>query len=115
MSKFNFKKSLLILFVLAVVPFGLKADPAKKVELSFKDGKLKIVAVHPTKNVNDHYIDQIVIKVDKKDVKELKFNKQSSAEAQEVEVVIPEIKPGTTVEVKTRCNKFGFKSGKLQL
>jgi desulfoferrodoxin (superoxide reductase-like protein) len=103
-----------------VLAFGLafvKADPAKKVMLSFdkSTNKLKIVAEHPVKNVNDHYIDLINISVDGKDVKEIKLKKQSSPENETLEIVLPEIKQGSKVEVKTRCNQFGKKSGKLEV
>lgn len=109
------KKLLLIMFAVAIIPFGLKADPAKKVELSYKDGKLKIVAVHPVKDVTEHYIDLIVIKVNDKEVKQIKLTKQSSAAAEELEVALPDLKKGTAIDVKTRCNKYGFKSGSLEL
>lgn len=109
------KKNILILAILASSPLFLKADPAKKVTLTYNNGKLMIVADHPVKNVNTHYIDLISIKVDGKEVKVIKPTKQSSAQAETQEVEIPEIKPGCTIEVKTRCNEFGSKSAKLKL
>ena len=73
------------------------------------------MAEHPVKDVNTHYIDLINIEVDGKEVKVIKLKKQSSAEAEVEELVIPEIKSGSTVKVKTRCNQFGTKSGNLTI
>lgn len=106
----------MIAFVVAAVsPFWLKADPAKKVILSYNDGKLKIVAEHPVKDVTTHYIDLISIEVDGKEVKVIKPKAQSSPQAEVQELVVPEIKSGSTIQVKTRCNEFGIKSAKLVL
>ena len=91
------------------------ADPAKKVTLSYNDGKLKIVADHPVRDVKKHYIDQIVVSVDGKEVKVIKPTEQSTIQAETIEVVITEVKPGSVVQVKTHCNEFGTKSAKLKL
>ena len=107
-------KKLLILFVLIVAPLiSAKADPAKKVNLSYQNGKLKIDILHRVKDVKTHYIDQIIINVDGKDVKTISLKTQSSQEAESLELPVPEIKSGSKVVVKTRCNEFGLKSGKL--
>jgi len=107
-------KKLLILFVLIVAPLLVaKADPAKKVNLSYQDGKLKIDILHRVKDVKTHYIDQIIINVDGKDVKTISLKTQSSQESENLELLVPEIKSGSKVVVKTRCNEFGLKSGKL--
>lgn len=109
-------KKLLILFVLIVAPLLVaKADPAKKVNLSYQDGKLRIDILHRVKDVKTHYIDQIVINVDGKDVKTISLKTQSSQEAENLELSVPEIKSGSKVVVKTRCNEFGLKSGKLTI
>ena len=110
MKKYFF---LVALFTLTIG--SLKADPAKKVNLSFNNGVLNIQAIHPVKNVTSHYIDQCVINVDGKDVKTVKLEKQSSKEAEILDLKVPEIKSGSTVIVTTRCNEFGKKAGKLKV
>ncbi len=106
----------LILLLLASSFFiYVKPDPAKKIILSYNHGLLYIEVIHPVKNVNSHFIDMIKIMVDGKEVKKIKLTKQSSPEAEIQELVITEIKPGCTVEVKTHCNEFGNKSAKLKL
>lgn len=107
------RRVVLLAAVIVLAVFTAKADPAKKVNLSYQNGKLKIEAIHKVKDVKTHFIDQIVINVDGKDVKTLSPRAQSSPEAEVLEVVVPEIKKGSKVEVTTRCNQFGLKSGKL--
>ena len=108
------KKIILVTSTLFAVT-TLFANPAKEVNLSFKDGTLKIVVVHPVKDSTTHYIKNITIFIDGKETKVISPKKQSSLEAEIQEVSLPELKQGSTIEVKTRCNKFGDKSGKLKL
>lgn len=109
------KKVLLLSVLMALTTLFVNADPAKKVTLTYKSGKLLIIADHPVKDVNSHYIDLITITIDGKDVKEIKLTKQSSNLAETLEVDLPGIKPGSTIQVKTRCNQFGNKSAKLKV
>ncbi|MBP1677334.1 MAG: hypothetical protein H6Q20_1893 [Bacteroidetes bacterium] len=108
MKKLFFVTAAILLSVLMA-----NADPAKKVNLTYQNGKLKIEAIHRVKDVKTHYIDKIVVKVDGKDVKTLALKSQSSNDAETLELVIPEIKKGSKIEVTTRCNEFGSKTGKL--
>lgn len=107
------KRVVLLSVFVAFAIIAVKADPAKKVNLSFQNGKLKVEAIHKVKDVKKHFIDQIVIKVDGKEVKTISLKSQSSTDAEIIEVPVPEIKKGSKVEVTTRCNEFGLKSGKL--
>ena len=109
------KTKLGILAIMVILPFYLFADPAKKVTLSYnkESKKLHMDILHPVANAQGHYIDIITILVDGKEVKEIKPTKQSSLKAEVLDVEIPEIKTGSKVEVKTHCNQFGNKSGKL--
>lgn len=109
------KKNVLIIAMLLLMPFFLKADPPKKVNLSYQNGKLLIVVDHPVKNVNNHYINLISVSVNGKEVMVIKPTKQSSSQGETQEVVVPEIKPDCAVEVKAHCNRFGSKSAKLKL
>jgi hypothetical protein len=104
-----------IIAVLCILPFYLFADPAKKVNLTYSpDSKtLRIEAIHPVANVSGHFIDVIKILVDGKEVKVIKPTKQSSLKAETLEVEVGSLKKGSKIEVKTHCNQFGDKSGKL--
>jgi len=109
-------KKLISFLVLSVGIIGtINADPAKKVVLTYAQGKLNIKAIHPVKDVNDHYIDQLIILIDGKEFKTIKPTKQSSKEAEVIDLELPNMKAGSTIVVKTRCNEFGSKSGKLTI
>mgnify|MGYP007069026472 FL=1 len=106
-----------ILFVLAIfVSCSLmKADPAKKVNVTYQDGKLKVEALHKVRNASNHFIDQVVVKVNGKEMKTIRLDKQTSTASQLVEIELPDLKKGDQIEVVTRCNEFGKKNGKLIL
>lgn len=105
-------KKYFALLILVALPLVLRADPPKKVIVTYNNEtqKLKIVAEHPVKNVEDHYIELISISVDDKEVKVIKPKKQNAPASETLEVAVPEIKKGSNVTVKARCNKFGSKS-----
>jgi hypothetical protein len=106
-----------ILFVLAIF-FScslMKADPAKKVNVTYQDGKLKVEALHKVRNASNHFIDQVVVKVNGKEMKTIRLDKQTSTASQLVEIELPDLKKGDQIEVVTRCNEFGKKNGKLIL
>jgi dissimilatory sulfite reductase (desulfoviridin) alpha/beta subunit len=109
------RKVLLTIIAIAAVSFGVKADPAKKVNLSYENDSLKIETIHKVRNVTKHYIDLITIKADGKVIKTIKPEKQSSLKSEVVEVSLPGLSKGTKIEVTTRCNEFGKKSATLVL
>ena len=109
------KKTILLTIALVLFSFIVKADPPKKVNLSFKNNKLNIDVVHPVKNSGDHYIDQVVITVNGKEFKTLKYTKQTSEKGETVVIDIPTAKAGDVIEVKARCNEFGNKSNKIKI
>lgn len=109
------KKTILLTILFVLFAFLAKADPPKKVNLSFKNNKLNIDVVHAVKNPGDHYVDQIVITINGKEYKTLKYTKQSSEKGETVVVDIPTAKAGDVIEVKARCNEFGSKSNKIKI
>ncbi|MBN1463093.1 MAG: hypothetical protein JXQ69_02810 [Paludibacteraceae bacterium] len=104
-----------LLVMLFLFPVFLLAHAPKKVVLSYnKDSKkLSMVINHPVANANNHYINEIIISVDGKEVKTIKPVSQSSTKDETMEVAIPEIKSGSKVAVKAICNKMGSKTAKL--
>ena len=107
----------LFLFILfsIFIGFAAQAHPASKVVVSYKDGKLSIEAKHKVKDAADHYIKEVVVYVNGKEYKTLTFTKQASLEMEKIVIDFPEFKEGDVVEVKTTCNKFGTKTGKLTI
>lgn len=111
------KKTILAGLILLLSAGFVKADPPKSVNLSYnaETGKLKIESIHKVKNVEEHYIDKIVISVNDKEVKTIKPTKQTSLASDVQEVSVPEIKKGVTVHVSSRCNRFGTKTADLKI
>jgi len=109
------KKIILTILAITMACSIVKADPAKKVNVTYQDGILKIEALHKVKDVTRHYIDLITIKVDGKEYKVIKPKKQSSLASEVVEIPLPGKPKGTKIEVTTRCSVFGKKSGSLTL
>lgn len=109
------KTKIAILFLLTLVPAYLFACPAKKVELAYnKETKiLSMVIDHPVTSTKGHYIDDIKILVDGKEVKTIKPIKQFSLTQDRQELEIGILEDGAKIEVKTHCNQSGNKSGKL--
>jgi hypothetical protein len=110
-------KRIILALLIALIPAILLAHPPKKVTVTYNkdENKLTIVAEHHVKDVKDHYIKEITITVDGKEVKVLTFKDQSSATDQTTDVVIPDLKAGSKIEVKATCNKFGSKTSSIVL
>lgn len=109
------KKTILVALAIFFSCSLMKADPAKKVNVTYQDGKLKVEALHKVRNASNHFIDQVVVKVNGKELKTIRLDKQTSTASQLVEIELPDLKIGDQIEVVTRCNEFGKKSGKLIL
>lgn len=106
------KKMVILASIILLTVLCAKADPPKKVNLTYQDGKLKIEAIHKVSDPKKHYIDQIVVNVDGVDVKTIAPTSQNSNESQ-VEEVALDLKKGSKVKVTAHCCKFGAKAGKL--
>lgn len=106
------KKMVILASVILLTVFCAKADPPKKVNLTYQEGKLTIEVVHKVSDTKNHFIDKIVINVDGVDVKTITPSSQGSANSQ-VEEVALELKKGSKVKVTARCSKFGTKAAKM--
>lgn len=108
------KLSLTILAVILTSQI-VSADPPKKVNLVYNNNILFIESIHPVKDVKAHYIDQIIINVDGKEVKTIKLKQQSSANSQVEQVNLPNLTKGTKINVTCRCNEFGKKNNSIKV
>lgn len=106
------RKIVILASVILLTVFCAKADPPKKVNLTYQDGKLKVEVVHKVSDPQKHYINQIVINVDGVDVKTITPSAQASKDSQ-VEEVALDLKKGSKVKVIARCSKFGTKAVKM--
>lgn len=109
------KKILLALILLAAVPVVMNANPARKVTLKYDNEteKLTITILHPVRDTVKHYISEITILVDDKEIEKKELTSQSSADTEVYEITLPGLKKGSVIEVETKCNQFGRKKGKL--
>lgn len=106
------KKTIISLAFIVLTVFAANAHPAKKVNLTYQNGKLTIEAIHKVADSKKHFIDQIVISVDGKNVKTIPIKLQSSTASEVYELEI-DLKKGAKVEVSARCNILGVKKSKL--
>jgi len=108
---------LLVLLLLAFMPMMAFSNPPRKVILSYdkESGNLNVSAVHPVKDVNDHFIITVATKVNSEDAITLNYTSQSSTESQDVKIEMPDLKSGDIVEVKATCNKWGSKSESITI
>jgi len=107
-------KKLILMAVLSVFfAFTVNAHPASKVTLKYKDNKLDIFIAHKVKNYNTHYIKTVEIYVNGELVETMELTHQNDVDYSTFLVKMPDLKRGDVVEVKTTCNKFGSKSGKI--
>ncbi len=112
-NRIKMKKIILTIVAIFIASSFVSAHPAKKVNLTYKNGVLKIEAVHGVKDPAKHYIKTLQIKVDDKVVKEINLDKQSSSLSEVTEVSLPGLKKGAKIKVKSTCSQFGSKQGKL--
>jgi len=108
-------KRMLLCIALISVWVLLSAHPATDVKLNY-DSKTKILAVsfnHPVKNADDHFIYEIEVKVNKKEVVKQTIKGQETLQGGEYLYKMIDLKPGDEVKVTTDCNKTGKKSAEL--
>ena len=109
------KKAILFTFAILFATLLVKADPPKKINLTVKNNKVTAKIIHTVKNQADHYIDQVIVTINGKEYKTLKYTKQTSEKGETVVLDIPSAKAGDVIEVKARCNEFGNKSNKIKI
>lgn len=104
---------LLIAFLLFAV--NLFSHPADNLVLKFDpiENILTITANHAVKDIDDHYIDEIIVKLNKKEIISQNFQKQDSLMEATALYKIIDAKVGDTITVITKCNKFGKKTDKI--
>ena len=91
------------------------AHPASKVDVSYNlnDQILVVVAEHNTKDVTKHWIDQIIVQLNGKEIIQQVFVMQMDREKQKATYLIPGAKEGDEIVVIARCNVHGKKKVKI--
>lgn len=108
------KKFILIITALSFLSV-LSAHPAVDVTLKFLplNNNLVVVYQHPVKDNKDHYISDVRIELNGKEIISQKLTLQDTQTTGELTYKIPEAKSGDKIIVKTKCNKLGIKNGEL--
>jgi hypothetical protein len=111
-------KKLIVFCIFALLfPLFTLASPPKKVIVKYKKETktISVKAIHPVKNSTTHYIESFVISVNGTVVKTVEVKSQSSSKEEDIEIEMPDLKPGDEVKVVATCNKFGSKAGKIKI
>jgi len=110
-------KSLFIAAVFAFISIGAFASAPGKVTLEFnkETGVLTVTIKHKVKNVEKHFIDEIILEINGDEIDAMELEKQSSAQNEIVTFKLKDFKKGDEIKVSAKCNQFGKKSGKLSI
>jgi len=111
MMKKNIFVLVLVIFVL-IVSIHVSSHPASKVTLSLDGIVLNVSVSHSVGNPEDHYINEILVFLnDKEIIKQIFFIQTDNL--QKVSYTIPSLKTGDKIIVKTNCSKGGKRSGTI--
>ena len=104
-----------IIFAFMLLVISVSAHPPKKITLKFdiKTQELDIKVDHSVKDMNDHFIEKLSVKVNGKEVYSEEFSKQKDLKADVYRILLENVKVGDEVELTASCNKWGKKSKKL--
>jgi len=110
------KKALSLLIIAGFITL-LSAHSASKVEAKFDLVKkvLTIDFLHSVKNNSKHFITEVTVKLNGKEIIKQNINIQDDNKKGNLVYKITEAKDGDTFEINTRCNKGGKKGFKLNV
>ncbi|MCF7857738.1 MAG: hypothetical protein K9N07_00230 [Candidatus Cloacimonetes bacterium] len=108
------------LLLLVLIIFGstlLIAHPASEVNLVFDNDNsmLSVNFKHDVKDVDKHFIFEILVFLNQDQIIEQKITRQDKLEGGTLSYKIIDAKPGDTIKVKTNCNKTGKKSAEIEI
>lgn len=106
------KNMIVLLLVILFLMLSAQAfsHPASKVTLLVEGKVLHITVNHNVGNPENHYINEILVFLNDKEIIRQIFFMQTD-NMQEVSYTIPSLKPGDKVTVKTNCSRGGKRSG----
>jgi|UniRef100_A0A7C6A7S8 hypothetical protein len=85
------------------------AHPADSIEISFDSSSTLTIKIHhPVKKFpSDHYINQVTVKLNDKEIIKQIFKTQTNREWQNVIYTVIDAKPGDKIIVTALCSLFG--------
>jgi hypothetical protein len=110
------KNMIVLLLVILFLMLSAQAfsHPASKVTLLVEGKVLHITVNHNVGNPENHYINEILVFLNDKEIIRQIFFMQTD-NMQEVSYTIPSLKPGDKVTVKTNCSRGGKRSGTITI
>ncbi|MBN1823804.1 MAG: hypothetical protein JW803_05740 [Endomicrobiales bacterium] len=84
-----------------------RAHPAKSIEVGVDGDEISVSVTHQVKDPAKHYIGEIKVMLNGKEIVSQKYGLQGSAGKQEALYVVPGLKDGDKIKIWTNCIKFG--------
>ncbi len=111
------KKMFLVCVILVLLSFSgfAMAHPPSEVRVDY-DSVSEILVVEAFHSVGDpvnHFIESILVSVDNEPYYELVSKRQTDSSAAEALFYLPDLSPGTRVEVEVKCSRFGSRKAVL--
>ncbi len=94
-------------FVLALSGAALAHPPASLEGSLQPDGKLRLQLAHTVNDPVKHYINRVVVRKDGNIVAEQVFTKQTDRTGLGLDLAVPGLAKGQTIQVEADCNIFG--------
>ncbi len=110
-------KKLILVTLFTILLSGLFAHSAQDVTASFNN-ETKLLTVdyeHKVRDADDHFIYEIDIEVNEKEIISQLISKQESKEGGRLIYRIPDLMQGDQIKITIECNKRGKKSTSLTI
>jgi hypothetical protein len=103
------KKTGIVMFMVLAFAAAAAAHPPSDIIITFDLAKSAVMAniAHDTKDTGKHYIGQIIVMVNGKEMIKQKAETQTNNDGQNVMYVIPGLKTGDKVAIAADCSVFG--------
>jgi len=111
------RRNIIVLFlVIFLLMFSSQAftHPASKVTLLVEGKVLHVTVNHNVSNPENHYTEEILVFLNDKEIIRQMFFIQTG-DMQKVSYMIPSLKAGDKVTVKTNCSRGGKRSGTITI
>jgi len=112
--RFSLANIIVLFLVILFLMFSSQvfSHPASKVTLLVEGKVLHITVNHNVGNSENHYINEILVFLNDKEIIRQMFFIQTG-DMQKVSYMIPSLKAGDKVTVKTNCSRGGKRSGTI--
>ena len=91
------------------------ANPPSDIKLTVQGTTVNISIMHPTKDVLKHYIVEVRVTLNGKEVIRQTYVQQAAPDSQSAVYVIPSLKAGDSLTVYARCNIYGDRTKKFMV